>query len=306
MADRNDSTEITLYSGEYSLTVSAFGAAIRGMRKSGKVIITEFSSPEEQYPGQGDVLMPWPGRIPEGFYMFQGQPCQLPTSANPHKNAIHGLFRNVPWEIEAYDDSSVTFSLSVEKDDFRGYPFSLRSQVRYTLSNSGLRCEFHTENTGDNPAPFGAGFHPYFTAGSEKIDSDSAEIPMESMQIGNTSEPVSGSPADFQSLTPIQNRVLDAVYTGARRDSQGIFRARYLSDQREITVWMDESFPYLVVYSGETLPEPYSRRSLAIEPWTCAPDAFNHPERGLIILNPGDTASGTWGVSAEIRPGTKI
>jgi aldose 1-epimerase len=64
-------------------------------------------------------------------------------------------------------------------------------------------------------------------------------------------------------------------------------------------VWMDEAFEYVVLYSGDPLPESHRRRALAIEPMTCGSDAFNHPSWGLVSLAPGGTLTGAWGVSAE-------
>ena len=61
---------------------------------------------------------------------------------------------------------------------------------------------------------------------------------------------------------------------------------------------MDAAFDYVVFYSGDPLPAAHRRRSLAIEPMTCASDAFNHPEWGLVALVPGQTFSGAWGVTA--------
>jgi aldose 1-epimerase len=65
-----------------------------------------------------------------------------------------------------------------------------------------------------------------------------------------------------------------------------------------VTVWMDAGFGYAVLYSGDPLPESHRRKSLAIEPMTCASDGFNRPEWGLARLAPGETLSGRWGVRA--------
>jgi aldose 1-epimerase len=40
---------------------------------------------------------------------------------------------------------------------------------------------------------------------------------------------------------------------------------------------------------------PSGRRSLGIEPMTCAPSAFQSGE-GLIILEPGESFVATWGI----------
>jgi aldose 1-epimerase len=61
---------------------------------------------------------------------------------------------------------------------------------------------------------------------------------------------------------------------------------------------MDRSFDAIVVYTGDAIAEA-PRRALAIEPMTCASDAFNYPEWGLKRLIPGATFSGRYGVSAR-------
>ena len=41
----------------------------------------------------------------------------------------------------------------------------------------------------------------------------------------------------------------------------------------ELTLWVDETHSYVMVFSGDPLPD-VSRRSLAVEPMTCPPNAF--------------------------------
>jgi aldose 1-epimerase len=60
---------------------------------------------------------------------------------------------------------------------------------------------------------------------------------------------------------------------------------------------MDERFPYYMLFSGDTLPEMSSRRrSLAVEPMTCAPNAFASGD-GLIVLEPGESVVSRWGIA---------
>ena len=41
--------------------------------------------------GQGDVLIPFPGRVAEGRYSFDGQALQLERNDKEGPNAIHGF-----------------------------------------------------------------------------------------------------------------------------------------------------------------------------------------------------------------------
>ena len=50
-----------------------------------------------------------------------------------------------------------------------------------------------------------------------------------------------------------------------------------------------------MVFSGDPLPD-VRRRSLALEPMTCAPNAFRSGD-GLILLEPGETHVAEWGIT---------
>ncbi len=62
-----------------------------------------------------------------------------------------------------------------------------------------------------------------------------------------------------------------------------------------MTVWVDGSYPYLMLFTGDPLPD-VSRRSLAVEPMTCPPNAFRTGE-AVIRLEPGESTTGAWGIS---------
>ena len=108
-----------------------------------------------------------------------------------------------------------------------------------------------------------------------------------------------GSALDFRKPKPVGGVVFNDCYLGPRRDADGRVRIRLSGGEagRSLTVWMDEAFGYVVLYSGDPLPDDHRRRALAIEPMTCGSDAFNHPEWGLAVLEPGQTLSGSWGVT---------
>jgi aldose 1-epimerase len=62
-------------------------------------------------------------------------------------------------------------------------------------------------------------------------------------------------------------------------------------------VWLDRAFEFVQIYTGDTVANPTRRRqSLAVEPVTCAPNAFNSGH-GLRVLRPGDSLEGRWGIA---------
>lgn len=301
--------EITLAAGDLRLRVSTYGASLRGLWRetpgsAPQEIVTGYTGAHGKVGGQGDVLIPFPGRVREGRYTFAGETYQMERNDKESPGAIHGFLRHVPWEITAQSDHSITFAVTMRPTDYPGYPFALRAIVSYTLSPSGMTCRFTIENTGDKAAPVAAGFHPYFTVGSDLIDADTLHVPMvatlEFIDMLPTGKvlPVDGTPYDFRRPRPIGDMKFNTCYARAMRDPDGLVRLRLSAPtgNHAVTVWMDAAFDYVVLYSGDPLPPAHRRCSLAIEPMTCGSDAFNHPQWGLVALEPGQSFAGAWGV----------
>lgn len=299
-------TERVLTAGEWTARVSAFGASLRGATWRGETVVTGYSGRENKQGGQGDVLIPFPGRIGGGVYDWDGQKYSLERSDKDGPNAIHGFFRNQLWdEVEVREDQ-VTYAVAIE--GARGYPFPLLAAICYRLdAETGLTCEFGITNAGETDAPVAAGFHPYFTVGSELVNDDELELPFASvLEFENfipTGKVLSCAEAglDFYSPKNIGDTVFNHCFLNPEPDCDGATGVKLRNSQRTVRVWMDKSFPFVVIYTGENLPENLRRRSLAIEPMTCGSDAFNHPEWGLVRLKPGEQLAGSWGVSVSPR-----
>ena len=62
-------------------------------------------------------------------------------------------------------------------------------------------------------------------------------------------------------------------------------------------VLRDASYRWLMVFTGDTPDPAHRRRSLALEPMTCAPTAFV-TGGGLRVLEPEESWTTTWGIAA--------
>jgi aldose 1-epimerase len=61
-------------------------------------------------------------------------------------------------------------------------------------------------------------------------------------------------------------------------------------------LWVDAGFPYLMVYTGDTLGEVQRRRrGVAVEPMTCPPNALR-TGTDVIVLQPGNEWTARWGI----------
>jgi len=289
--------------------VSPWGASLRRyflLETDGREldIVWGYSGGDRKKGGQGDVLIPFPGRVADGRYPYDGQMLQLERNDKEGPNAIHGFVRTLPWTTSQADAHSATFTVTLDADTYRGrgYPFSLAVLVTYALDAYGLACTFVVRNIGRQAAPVGVGFHPYFTVGVGLIDETEVKIPAAAYLEFNdrlvpTGKviPAEGTEWDYRTFRPIGASRFNHCYVNLERDGEGMAKAtlRQAGGGREIDVVMDRSFSALVVYSGDAIAEA-PRRALALEPMTCASDAFNHPEWGLKRLLPDDAFTGRY------------
>jgi aldose 1-epimerase len=182
-----------------------------------------------------------------------------------------------------------------------GYPFRLDTLVTYELGVDGLVVTATSTNDGDRACPYALGFHPYVSAGSGAIDDctlhigASRRLLLDDRLIPVGDEPVDGTDYDFRGERPIAGRVLDDGFTGVAADATGQSRVRVASsDGHTVELWADANFEFWQVYSGDELPAPLARRSLAVEPMTAAPNAFQ-TGHGLRRLEPGESVISRWG-----------
>ena len=67
-----DDTEIELKAGPWSAVVSSHGASLRGASYEGVPVVTGYHGAANKQGGQGDVLIPFPGRVAGGRYRWDG------------------------------------------------------------------------------------------------------------------------------------------------------------------------------------------------------------------------------------------
>jgi aldose 1-epimerase len=291
--------------GDQRAVVTEVGGGLRLYEVGGWSVLDGYRADESCSGGRGQLLLPWPNRIRDGRYSFGGIPQQLALTEPARGNAIHGLVRWSSWLLRQPDLRRVTASHRLYPQP--GYPFTIDFQVDYELLEAGLRVQISATNVGSTPTPYGAGQHPYLTFGTPLIDAALLQLRAETMVPSDARGLPIGGPApvagdhDFRQPRPIGDVHLDSCYGDVARDPSG--RAHVLlsnpDDGRAIDLWMDGSFQYLMVFTGDTLEPARRRRSIAIEPMTCPPDAFNS-EGGLLVLEPGQTTQSAWGITSTL------
>jgi galactose mutarotase-like enzyme len=288
--------------GDQRAVVTEVGAGLRLYQVAGRDVLDTFGPGEMPSGGRGQVLLPWPNRIAGGHYTFADQGHQLPISEPRHGNASHGLTRWQPWRLVERTAARVALGLTIYPQT--GYPFALALELAYALADTGLTVSTTARNVGGGPLPFGAGYHPYFTVGTDRIDAALLHLPAatrlvtDERLIPTGRESVADTPYDFRTPRPIGDLALDACYTDLHPDPDGATRITlaHPDGAPRLILTLDAHYRFAQIYSGDNLPDPAARRrGLAIEPMTCPANAFNSGD-GLIVLQPGESFSATWNV----------
>jgi aldose 1-epimerase len=289
--------------GAQVAVVVEVGAGLRSYTAGGRDVVDGYGPDETCSSGRGQVLIPWPNRLEDGTYEFDGQRHRLPLTEPENGNAIHGLVRWAPWAVTEREPHRVVLEHALRPQ--AGYPFSLALAIEYALSEEGLRVSTTATNVGTDACPYGSGAHPYLKLGAETVDDVLLRVPARAVlrlddrgiPVGTAS--VEEAELDFRVARPVGATRLDHCFTDLERGPDGHARVELHSPEGVfLTLWVDGTYPYLMLFTGDPLPD-VARRSLAVEPMTCAPNAFRSGD-GLVTLEPGESIASSWGIVPSI------
>ena len=293
--------QITIKAGDQQAVIVEVGGGLRSYCSGGRELVDGYKIDQMSSSGRGQVLIPWPNRLQDGSYEFDGRRYQLPLNEPERRNAIHGLVRWAAWTAAEREPHRAVMKHVLYPQP--GYPFTLGISIEYALSDSGLQVRTTATNLGAQPCPYGSGAHPYLTLGIEPIDHLTLHVPGRSVLQSNerglpvATRIVEGTDYDFQQPRRIGSMRLDHAFTDLKRDQDGLARVKLRDSDRgmQVSLWVDQSYPYLMIFTGDSLAN-FNRRSLAVEPMTCPPNAFRTGD-ALARLEPGSSLTSTWGIT---------
>ena len=220
-----DGTAVDLYTladGRIEVGIMTYGGIIVSLRtpdRNGKLddVVLGCDS-VEQYVAQtahfGGIIGRYANRIAHGSFQLDGKTYSIPR--NDGDNALHGGprgFDKVVWGAKRIPNG---IELSyVSKDGDQGFPGTLTTTVRYTLSGGALRIEYSA--TTDKDTVLNLTNHSYFNLKGQgngdvlghvlKIDA-SRMTPVDANLIPTGElKSVEGTPFDFRTPHPIGERI---------------------------------------------------------------------------------------------------
>ncbi len=261
------------------------------------------------------ILFPFPNRIREGKFSWEGKNYQLALGDPSGQNAIHGFACHSPWRVVDSGSSSEEAWIRGEfspvqdaPETFSLWPTQYTLQICYRLKANALQVQALITNPDNKPLPFGMGFHPYFRlpdseeksfvqVGANQYWELQESLPTKTRlnAVGRT---------DLSKPKKILNLQLDDVLTDLADLSPGnphpenMRNLAILSGEEgktRVEVWADPAYREMVVFI------PPHRQAICLEPYTCTTDAINLQQKGenagLLILDPGER----WSANLEIR-----
>ena len=296
--------QFTITHNGYSATVASVGASLRLLTWHGRDLVVPFAADEVRPGYRGAVLAPWPNRVVDGTYTFDGVDFQLPLTEPDRAHALHGLVCWADWTLEARSADSVTLRTTIVPSD--GYPHRVGILASYSLGENGLTTTVTAENLGASTAPYGTGPHPYLVAGPGTVDDWTLKFPAAGYLTVTPDRlspiatvPVETTPEfDFRTPRVIGDTFIDHAFTSIARQADGSAGVVVTSPAGTgVRMTFGSELPWLQVHTADRPAPERSRIGLAVEPMTCPPDAFSTGE-DLVRLAPGAEHSASWTITA--------
>ncbi len=276
----------------------------------------EFASGNQRPSSSGiPILFPFPNRIANAHYKWEGISYDLPAEKTYHDqsgNAIHGFCLDLPWRVIAHEETYAIaqFQLSIDgKHRLKYWPGDIFIEVKYEVRGAALRAEFRIGNPGQTSVPWGLGTHPYFkvplseqgTLNNCLIEAPATEEWVLENNVPTGVKKTISKSHDLREGAWLDQLKLDHVLSGLPEETEQ-YECLIMDEQGGLIVSQDYDslFSELVVYT------PPERNCVCLEPYSCVTNAINltrqDVETGMRVLPPGSEIK-TW---IEIRAGKVI
>lgn len=307
-------TQHALRAGDYEAVIASVGASLRSLTFNGRDLVVPFDADEVRPSYRGATLAPWPNRVVDGRYTFAGTERQVALTEPARHHALHGLAGWLDYQAIDKGPSHVALAATIEPQT--GYPWRVVVETTFTLGADGVTQSVKATNESPDVAPWGTGPHPYLVAGAGHVDDWTLALPADEVLavtpdrlIPTGLRAVDADDAerfDFRDPRRINTVEIDHAYTALTRDDAGFATVR-VTDAAGSGVEMvwGTACPWVQIHTSDKgVGKPGHRTGLAVEPMTCAPDAFNAAsydyDVGLIVLEPGASAEASWRIAAIV------
>ena len=290
--------------GDQHATIVEVGGGVRTYAVGARAVLDPYEVDQICDGVHGAPLIPWPNRLADGRYRFDGVDYQVALTEPEKDNAIHGFLHWRNWAVREHQPADVVMGTILYP--LSGYPFTLDVTVGYHLDADGLTVTTTATNIGRTPAPWACGAHPYLSPGDGLINEAELKLPAAirvdsdaHRQLPTAEVPTAGTHFSFPTPRRLGDLEIDFAFRELDRESDGRAWVQLFGvDGKTAALWVDASFPLVEIYTGDTLAPHRRRRGLGVEPMSAPPNAFASGD-GVVRLEPEQTIVHRWGAQLQ-------
>lgn len=249
----------------------------------------ELIKPFPGYHFESSLLFPFPNRLSNGTFDFEGKEYVFHKNDFGRPNALHGIIHDMQFQIKHASPTMLDLGLDYNSGDLDEFSFHFSFSIVYELQEEALNINVAVKNRGDDKFPFGFGWHPYF----KLIDKSLTRLKLptcEKVHVNESLIPTGRTTPylDFHEKATLIGHNLDHCFA-LLKDQNRYTTLLELANGIDLELWQDGQFPFLQVFT------PGDDLTLALEPMTCNVDALNTGD-GLMVLDSGASWSGAFGL----------
>lgn len=223
----------------------------------------------ERTRGGYPFLFPICGRLERdgraGVYLYRARRREM---------KIHGFAMRMPWTVKGRTASSLTVSLRDTEATRAVYPFPFEAALQFEIGAGALTIRQMYANTGDEPMPYYAGFHPFYLTPSPgqgkdqvRISYDMTAMYRSNDRLTDVIEPLPPHPVPAAVTDPMLADRLTGI--GANRDVRLEFPDGMVLHTLADGVEDAGMFRFVQLYT--LADQPF----ICVEPWMGAPNSLN-------------------------------
>ncbi|RZM29815.1 MAG: aldose 1-epimerase family protein [Pedobacter sp.] len=284
---------IHLENEQFTATFNAHGAELQSLVNKNTGLDYIWSADPKFWAKHSPILFPIVGALKDNSYTYSGQRFELPR---------HGFARDREFGVEKISETVLLFSLKADAESMAVFPFDFVLALRYTLTDTGLRCSYEVSNPGTENLLFSIGGHPAFatpvTGGISytdyelvfNADSDLTYYEITDNLISNHTQTIALS----ENTLRLSHELFynDALVFKTLKSDQITLRNTVNEHGMEFHF---EGFPYFGIWSAKDAD------FVCLEPWCGIADGVEHDQElahkeGIVTLAPQAAWSRSWEV----------
>ena len=241
----------------------------------------------------GSALAPWPNRLEDATWTFEGKQLVGEITESGNHNGLHGLLVRRDFEIVSQTADAITYRYEFGSDPV--YPFHVVFEVTYQLTDAGLHVTMAATNRAGHDVPIAFGTHPYFAVDADsqlKVSASKASV-NSARQLPISEQPVEAIGLKHNQFANFKELPLDDCLLDLGVQPETVLSRPALG--KSVTVWQDRTMPYQMIFVRGPKFAGEHPVTIAIEPQTAPANALRS-NQDLFWLTPGETRVATWGV----------